>query len=150
RFVRVRTNIHPIRGWGMVTPDDVGLCVLLKARLAFCVFAEQQTWRAFVDELEVVEVPQLIFLRDRTRPSIRRGATAGVISCTPQPQAEKDPALGAEKPRFEMQVMVFQTEENQDGNVMNVTDLDEGTLWARVVKPRRSSIVYDPLELATR
>ena len=64
RFVRIRRGVRPLRGFGGVSGEEIGLCVNVKHRLATACFEKQNTWRAFVDELEVVKVPKIVFLRD--------------------------------------------------------------------------------------
>ncbi|CAD7949003.1 unnamed protein product [Amoebophrya sp. A120] len=146
RFVRVRKGVRPMRGWGSVSVNDIGLCVQLRARLATVTFAHQRMWRAFVDELECVEVAKIICLRELQNNrgiTIPRGAQAGVVSRHPQPNAEP--------PFVELLAMVCDSGvEELEGQVLTVSTEDEGTLYVKMVEPRRSSILVDPLELATR
>eukprot|EP00392_Amoebophrya_sp_AT5.2_P014440 g14589.t1 len=81
RFVRIRRGVRPLRGFGGVSGEEIGLCLNVKARLATACFEKQNTWRAFVDELEVVKVPKIVCLRDLNLSETRipRGTSAGIL-----------------------------------------------------------------------
>ena len=63
-FVKIKPKITPMRGWAGILPGEIGRVLTLRGRLATVVFEHQKFWRAYVDELEEVEVEELVLIRD--------------------------------------------------------------------------------------
>ncbi len=131
-YVKVRPGIVPMRGWGLVTPFDIGRCVRLKGRMMTCSFLRQKVWRGYADELTVQEdVEELIMIRDEG--PFQRRSVVGVLYEDTDEQGQ------------------FLHCMDQEGTWGTLNRSQEGFVFARKIVPRRSSmLVLDELELATR
>jgi hypothetical protein len=54
-WVRVKPGITPVRGWGGIKREEVGIVTRLMGNRVTVAFARQPVWRAYTDEVEVVQ-----------------------------------------------------------------------------------------------